>query len=195
MLLPLYVIDATRRNPLTSGATLADVEAELKIWLRGAPDRNGGRSERAKRAQEKKAASARSRSPLSRKETGRIAGLSRRRSSSRRRSMSRHRSMSRRRSSSRHRSSCSVLSDVADNRRSRSPNEDRRLLRCQTDYGHLSGSSRRCQPVNGSRSVSPSSIDNGGSSRRQSVDEVHRFSRHQLIDDGGSSNRKSVDGS
>ena len=37
------------KNPLTAQATIAEVDEEIKIWLRGAPDRHGGRSERAKK--------------------------------------------------------------------------------------------------------------------------------------------------
>jgi hypothetical protein len=45
--------EATQRNVLTATATMCDVEQELKWWLRGAPDRNGGRNERAKKTKVK----------------------------------------------------------------------------------------------------------------------------------------------
>lgn len=54
----LLVAEATRRNLLTSSATSADVEDEIKTWLRGAPDRNGGRNERKAKASRTKSASA-----------------------------------------------------------------------------------------------------------------------------------------
>ena len=50
--------EATQKNVLTSTATAADVEEELKMWLRGAPDRNGGRIERTKKAKQRKSGSA-----------------------------------------------------------------------------------------------------------------------------------------
>ena len=51
----LKIADAARRNPPTSNATLAEVENEIKIWTRGAPDRHGGRTERAKRKLQERA--------------------------------------------------------------------------------------------------------------------------------------------
>lgn len=42
-------LDAVRTNPLTSKATIAEIEEEIKTWLRGAPDRHGGRARRAKK--------------------------------------------------------------------------------------------------------------------------------------------------
>ena len=41
------LLDATCKNLLTSAAIMADIEEALKLWLRGADDRNGGRNERA----------------------------------------------------------------------------------------------------------------------------------------------------
>lgn len=55
-----FFAEATQKNPLTSKASEAEVENELKLWLRGAPDRNGGRSVRAKKAAKKILSSARS---------------------------------------------------------------------------------------------------------------------------------------
>ncbi len=52
--LVLTVSGAVRRNPLTSRATEAEVEQEMKTWIRNAGDRFGGRSERARRAAKKK---------------------------------------------------------------------------------------------------------------------------------------------
>lgn len=43
-----FVAGAGRGNPLTSRASVAELEKEIKVWLRGAPDRNGGRAKRAK---------------------------------------------------------------------------------------------------------------------------------------------------
>jgi hypothetical protein len=48
------VSGAVRRNPLTSRATEAEVEQEMKTWIRNAGDRFGGRSERARRVAKKK---------------------------------------------------------------------------------------------------------------------------------------------
>ena len=45
---------AVRRNPLTSRATDAEVENEIKIWIKNSGDRFGGRSERARKAAKKK---------------------------------------------------------------------------------------------------------------------------------------------
>ncbi len=42
-----------RKNPLTSRATLSEVEYEIKNWLKGAPDRHGGRAERAKKGRQR----------------------------------------------------------------------------------------------------------------------------------------------
>lgn len=57
------VADSVRKNPLTSKSTDSEVEIRIKAWLRGAIDRKGGRTARAKKAvQKKKAASASSRS-------------------------------------------------------------------------------------------------------------------------------------
>lgn len=47
------ISDATLKNPLTTKATMDDVDEEIKLWIRGAPDRNGGRSARAKEAKRK----------------------------------------------------------------------------------------------------------------------------------------------
>ncbi len=44
------VSEAVRKNPLTAKATTSEVEESIKLWLRGAPDREGGRAERAKRS-------------------------------------------------------------------------------------------------------------------------------------------------
>ena len=58
------ISDATLKNPLTTKATMDEVDEEIKVWLRGAPDRNGGRSERAKaKAKAKRKAMQRDRSP------------------------------------------------------------------------------------------------------------------------------------
>ena len=45
----MFFVDAARKNALTSKATVAEIEDEIKTWLRGAPDRHGGRAKRAKR--------------------------------------------------------------------------------------------------------------------------------------------------
>jgi hypothetical protein len=45
----MFITEATRKNPLTSTASMAEVEDELKTWLRDAEDRHGGRAERAKK--------------------------------------------------------------------------------------------------------------------------------------------------
>jgi len=39
-----------RRNPLTSQATDAQIHTAVKKWLRGAGDRDGGRTQRARKA-------------------------------------------------------------------------------------------------------------------------------------------------
>lgn len=49
-------LDAVRRNPLTSKSTDAEIEKQIKLWLRNACDRNGGRNERSKKALLKKQA-------------------------------------------------------------------------------------------------------------------------------------------
>ena len=46
-------LEGTRRNALTSRATDYDIHNEIKLWLRGATSRNGGRAERARKALEK----------------------------------------------------------------------------------------------------------------------------------------------
>ena len=46
--------DAVRKNPLTSRSTNAEVETEIKMWLRRAPDRQGGRTQRAEKAQKRR---------------------------------------------------------------------------------------------------------------------------------------------
>jgi hypothetical protein len=48
------VLEAVRRNPLTAKATTCEIEESIKLWLRGAPDRHGGRAERARRSAAKK---------------------------------------------------------------------------------------------------------------------------------------------
>jgi len=45
-----FFIDPAKRNPMTSRATDEELEDEVKTWLRGAPDRCGGRALRAQRA-------------------------------------------------------------------------------------------------------------------------------------------------
>jgi len=45
--------DAVRKNSLTPTATNKEVEQQVKIWLRNAPDRNGGRLQRMKATIEK----------------------------------------------------------------------------------------------------------------------------------------------
>lgn len=46
--------EAVRNNPLTSKVTTCEVEEAIKLWLRGAPDRQGGRAERARRSAAKR---------------------------------------------------------------------------------------------------------------------------------------------
>ena len=63
-----------RKNPLTAKATIADTEEEIKIWLRGAPDRHGGRARRSKklssqRSRGRRLLRSRSRSELDRRRT------------------------------------------------------------------------------------------------------------------------------
>lgn len=43
-----------RKNPLTSRTTEAEVECEVKTWIKNAGDRFGGRTERAQKAAKKK---------------------------------------------------------------------------------------------------------------------------------------------
>jgi len=45
----IYCTDAVRKNQLTPGATNKEVEQCIEIWLRNAPDRQGGRVTRMKR--------------------------------------------------------------------------------------------------------------------------------------------------
>ena len=42
--------EAVRKNPLTSKSSNTEIEHQIKLWLRRAPDRKGGRNERAKKA-------------------------------------------------------------------------------------------------------------------------------------------------
>ncbi|KAK4882055.1 hypothetical protein RN001_005374 [Aquatica leii] len=42
------VLVAVRKNPLSKSATQLEVEGVIKVWLRSAPDREGGRVKRSK---------------------------------------------------------------------------------------------------------------------------------------------------
>ncbi len=57
----VLIAEAIRKNSLTSGTTVKDVEVELGKWLTGARDRGGKRAERAKAAKDKKQQRARER--------------------------------------------------------------------------------------------------------------------------------------
>ena len=46
------VTDAVRRNPLTGKASDVEIEERIIVWIRGAVDRKGGRTERLKRSLE-----------------------------------------------------------------------------------------------------------------------------------------------
>ena len=43
----MYFAGAVRANPLTTKSSTAEIESRVKVWLRGAIDRDGGRSARA----------------------------------------------------------------------------------------------------------------------------------------------------